>query len=85
MKQYVTSWERMAKEEGKLEGKLEGQVEALQATISEILKLRFGKVPRKLSASVNGIADPEQLRALQRQAVICASINTFTEQLSLAE
>ncbi len=81
MKQYVTSWERMAKEEGQLEGELK----TLRATIPEILKLRFGKVPRKLSLSVKRIADPEQLRVLQRQAVVCSSLDSFTEQLSMAE
>ena len=81
MKQYVTSWERMAREEGKLEG----QVEALRATITEVLALRFGAVPEKLAALVNHLSDPERLRALQRQAVLCSSLDEFTEQLAMDE
>ncbi len=89
MKQYVTSWERMAKEEGKLEGKLEGQLEgerkALRATIIETLELRFGTIPEHMATWVNGISDLAQLRLLQRQAVTCTSLDTFAEPLSLAE
>jgi hypothetical protein len=85
MKKYVTSWERMAKEEGKLEGKLEGQLESLRATICEIIELRFGMVPDHLREFVNRQSDPDQLRALQRQAVICPSLDDLTGQLSIAE
>lgn len=82
---YVTSWERMAKEEGKLEGQLEGERKALRATIAETIELRFGALPENLATWVNGISDLAQLRALQRQAVTCSSLNTFAESLSLAE
>jgi hypothetical protein len=101
MSQYVTSWERMAKEEGKWEGKLEGILEgqlkgklegelsgeqkALRATIAETLELRFGTLPANLMTWIQGLSDLEQLRGLQRQAVTCPSLATFAEPLSLAE
>lgn len=71
----------MAKEEGLLEGKLE----ALRTTICEIIELRFGIVPDHLREFVNHQADSDQLHALQRQAVTCASLDDFTGQLSIAE
>ena len=89
MSQYVTSWERMAKEEGKLEGKLEGELvgeqRALRATITETLQLRFGTLPLKLITWIEGVSNLEQLRGLQRQAVTCSSLDTFAAQLSLSE
>lgn len=77
MKKYVTSWERMAGEESELK--------TLRTIIADTLELRFGKVPRKLNLSVKQIVDPQQLRALHRQAVTCTSLESFTEQLSVAE
>ena len=89
MKQYVTSWERMAKEEGILEGqlkgKLEGELKTLRANIQEILDARFGAPPRVLVKNLEQIGNPEYLRTLLRQAVTCSSIDVFTEQLSMAE
>ena len=88
-KPYVTSWERMAREEGKIEGKiegkLEGQVEALHGTITDVLALRFGGVPEKLAALVNHLSDPARLGAMRRQAVLCSSLDEFTEQLAMEE
>ncbi len=81
MKKYVTSWERMAKAEGKLEGKLE----LLRATICEIIELRFGTVPDHLRELVNHQTDLEQLHTLQRQAVTCPTLDDLTGQLSIAE
>ena len=81
MKQYVTSWERMAKEEGKLEGELK----TLRANIQEILDVRFGMSPRLLVDSLEEIGNPDYLRLLLRQAATCPSFDTFTQQLSLAE
>ena len=78
---YVTSWERMDREDAKLEG----QVEQLRATICEIIELRFGTVPDHLREFVNHQSDPDQLRALQRQAVICSSLDDLNGQLSIAE
>ncbi len=80
-KQYVTSWERMAKEEGKLEGELK----TMRANIQEILDARFGSPPRLLVDNLEQIGNPEYLRTLLRQAVTCTSLDVFTEQLSIAE
>ena len=73
-KQYVTSWERLAKEEGKLEGELVGEQKALRATIAETLELRFGTLPTDLTTWIQGISDLGQLRGLQRQTVTCPSL-----------
>ncbi len=83
--QYVTSWERMAKEEGKLEGKLEGELKTMRANIQEILDARFGAPPRLLVDNLEQIGNPDDLRIFLRQAATCSSIDDFTEQLSMAE
>ena len=77
MQQYVTSWERLAKEEGKLE--------ALRVALQEILKLRFQSVPPDLLETVDNITDLERLQQLHRAAVLCPQLETFTAQLALAE
>jgi hypothetical protein len=89
MKRYVTSWERMAKEEGILEGQLkgkeEGQLKTLRANIQEILDARFGASPTVLGESLDQIGNIEELRALLRQAATCSSLDGFAQQLSMAE
>jgi hypothetical protein len=86
---YINSAERygMKKglEQGRQEGRQEGELQTLRTTIEEILKLRFGALPEEVSEYVNHLNDLNQLRHLQREAVLCPQLETFTEQLSLAE
>ena len=71
--------------QGRQEGRQEGELQALRSTIEETLKLRFGALPDEVRESVNHFNDLDQLRQLQREAVLCPKLETFKEQLSLAE
>ena len=84
-KQYVTSWERMAKEEGKLEGTLEGELKTLRGTIQDVLQIRFGDAPDPIPNKLEQIEQAEILKALHRQAITCSSLDFFTEQLAIEE
>ena len=74
MKQYVTSWERMAEE---------SELKTLRGTIQEALSIRFGITPDPITKKLEQIERAEILRALHRQAVLCSSLDSFTEQLAL--
>ncbi len=81
MNQYVTSWERMAEEKGKLAG----QVEALRQALQETLQLRFPQISPDMLETINNITQIDRLQRLHREAVISSQLEAFTEQLSLAE
>ena len=61
------------------------KLEVIRSTICEIIELSFGTMPDHLREFVNHQSDPDQLRALQRQAVICPSLDDLNGQLSIAE
>ena len=75
--QYVTSWERMAKEEGKLE--------AMRLALQETLQLRFPQISSDMLETINNITQIDRLQRLHREAVISPKLEALTEQLSLAE
>ena len=75
---YVTSIERIGREEGLTEGR----VEALRENIVEVLETRFGQVPFAVREQVNAIADAAQLKALHRRAVTCVNLAEFDRELS---
>jgi len=72
---YVTSIERLAKQEGREEGREEGMREMLL----EALQARFGIVSAEISSRLNQIQDIETLRMLQREAVLAESLDAFME------
>jgi hypothetical protein len=71
-KPYISSWERMAIQE------------TLRANIIEILKIRFGDLPKGIAEILDEIIDAEALRELHRQAVKCESLDAFAEHLPVA-
>lgn len=75
-KKYVTSWERM--------GRKRGELNASRKLIREALDARFGQVPDEVTDSLNQIGEPEELRLLHRQAVLCASLDEFISHLPVA-
>ena len=83
---YVTSYERLAREEGRQEGREEGRQEGcrqtLRESVLEILESRFGVLPSELIATVHGIDNPERLRRLRRAALAVATLDQFREELS---
>ncbi len=68
---YVTSWERIARQEGREEGILQGVVELLRQT----LEVRFGEIPASLLERIQQCQDVDLLRALHKQAITVGSLD----------
>ena len=82
---YVTSWERMAREEGRAEGKAEGKAEGFREGLLEAidlgLDLRFGKESLPVLPRVRGISDLDRLRGLKAAVTRVASLAEFESLL----
>jgi len=78
---YVTSIERLAREEGKAEGKAEGLREGLLEAIDLGLELRFGKEALRVRPRVHGIAELDRLRRLKAALVRAESFAEFESLL----
>jgi flagellar biosynthesis/type III secretory pathway protein FliH len=65
---YVTSIERLAREEGRQEGRQEGLAEGFQAAVLDFLELKFKKVGPKQARKVRAVRELERLQALFRAA-----------------
>ncbi|MCW5558424.1 MAG: hypothetical protein KIT22_11410 [Verrucomicrobiae bacterium] len=82
---YVTSFERLGREEGRKEGREEGiltgihtgQLAATREAIKEALRLRFGDVPDEVADSIAAAADASLLREWHRMAITSPSIEAF--------
>ncbi len=70
---YVTSYERLARQEGIEIGILEKGRESLL----EVLRIRFEDVPRELVETINQMKDDSILTMLLRQAITIASVEEF--------
>jgi hypothetical protein len=68
---YVTSIERLAKEEGKIETNREN--------IIKILQTRFGTIPKLTVDAINSINDLSVLETLFINAVTIASVDAFVQ------
>lgn len=71
---YVTSIERLAKQEGKVENTREN--------IIIVLEVRFGEIPFNISESVNLINDLSVLKKLYRNAILISSFEAFAELIN---
>ena len=61
---YVTSIERLARQEGREEGREEGLEKGLLAGIASTLKAKFGPAGKRLMPRVRKVHDLERLRTL---------------------
>ena len=89
---YVTSVERLARQEGQQEGRQEGrqegqqegrqegQQEASRENTIEVLQLRFGEVPEDLLQAIARIDDLARLKMLHRQAIVSNSLEEFRQR-----
>jgi hypothetical protein len=68
---YVTSIERLAKQEGR--------VESARESIIEVLEVRFGEIPNPILAKINGINEVSLLKTIHRQAIAIPSLDAFLE------
>lgn len=71
---YVTSIERMAKEEA--------VIETLRENVIENLATRFEQVPTQVVEAVNKIEDVAVLKGLLRRAILVSSIAEFEDDLT---
>ena len=71
---YVTSIERLAKEEGMLQ--------TLQENVIKILQTRFGVAPSSLVEVINGIGDQSLLETLFTNAITVGSVEEFQQLLN---
>lgn len=67
---YVTSFEKMAMEEGEARGEARGRAEGLKDGIAVALKIKFGAAGQQLASELDPINDLETLRR------VAASIET---------
>jgi hypothetical protein len=79
---YVTSFERLARIEGKQEGLSEGILQKGREDVIDVLTIRFSDVPPSLVEAINQIEDPSLLKTLLRQAITTSSISEFQGNLS---
>jgi hypothetical protein len=70
---YITSVERLARQEGIIQ---KGREDVL-----EVLEVRFGEVPPQIVQKVNFIEDPATLKTLLREAIAIGAIEQFAEYL----
>ncbi len=75
---YVTSIERLAKEEGIEEGMLLTNRE----NVIKILQTRFGVVPEPVVEVINGIENMSMLETLFTSAITIGSIEEFQQVLN---
>ncbi|MBV6624488.1 MAG: hypothetical protein KI793_16370 [Rivularia sp. (in: Bacteria)] len=71
---YVTSIERLAKEEGVIQNARESVIDNLTT--------RFEEVPTRVVEAVNKIDDVAVLKTLLRRAILVSSMAEFEEELS---
>ncbi|MDZ7958913.1 MAG: hypothetical protein RMY34_13695 [Aulosira sp. DedQUE10] len=74
---YVTSIERLAKEEGIEEGILQNSRES----VIEVLETRFGEVPSAIVEAINAIEEPSVLKTLHKRAIAIPSTVEFQQLL----
>ena len=75
---YVTSIERLAKQEGRQEGK----IQTARENVIEVLEVRFGKVSNTIVEKINDINDLSVLKALLKDAIAIPSTDVFSQRLS---
>ena len=75
---YITSVERIGREEGLREGLQQGAQQMLLDALDE----RFGTLPESVSAAIHQIQDQEQLRLLHRHAIRSKSLAEFQSILN---
>jgi len=81
---YVTSVERLAKQEGIEQGFERGIEQGLQSIrdlLLQTIQIRFGQIPDPLRASINACTSTEQLSAFHRQALLANSLDDLPNQL----
>ncbi len=82
---YITSIERLGREEGIIQGRQEGRQEGLEAgrlaarreSVREVLEARFGSLSPEDLLKIESVGDPEILRHWHRLAISASSAREF--------
>jgi hypothetical protein len=74
---YVTSVERLARQEGLSQGIAEGIIQNGREAILDVLEVRFQEVPTEVIQKINEIEDPALLKTLLREAIALGSVEKF--------
>jgi len=77
---YVTSVERLARQEG-IEQGIERGLQSIRDLLLQAIQIRFGQIPDPLRASINACTSTEQLCAFHRQALLANSLDDLPNQL----
>jgi hypothetical protein len=72
--QYVTHIERRGIQQGLLQKSREA--------VTEVLKVRFHRVPKTLIDQINALSDTLRLSALLKEAIVIDSLATFEQRLA---
>ncbi len=78
---YITSFERLARQEGRSEGISEGILQGSRENVIEVLQVRFEMLPSDLIEKIHQIEDLELLKTLLRQGITISSLDEFQELL----
>jgi hypothetical protein len=86
---YITSIERLGREEGlqqgleqgRQEGRQEGFLAARQKAVLDALEIRFGQVSDPIREQIEAIQDEARLRSLLKSAIQTGSIEEFMRNL----
>ena len=78
---YVTSVERLARQEGLSQGIAEGIIQKGREVILDVLEIKFQEVPTEVIEKINEIEDPALLKTLHRQAIALESVEQFLGHL----
>ena len=83
---YVTTFERLARQEGKIEGKVEGKVEGAieqtQKLLLKVLDTRFKAVPDSIPFLLKNVTDVNVLQQLFDSAMTMPTLAGFEQRLA---
>jgi predicted transposase YdaD len=80
-RKMATSTMQEIETRGEVRGEARGKIEGKKETILDILEVRFGKVPKAISNTVNSYSDLTALQSLSVFAKTCVSLDEFKESL----
>jgi hypothetical protein len=74
---YITSTERIAREEGMLQGVQQGQLKEAQKAVLKVLEVRFGNIPYGTKEKITYCDDLNRLEKCLQEAVLIKSLTEF--------
>ena len=69
------------KMEGKMEGEIKGKIDTLHHAICDAIKVKFGKTPKEMKASITTIQDEKKLKELHRAVILANRLDEVKSNL----